>query len=97
MPEYTINIDSLPGVGSEELLERFAEAMQETAALGPSTSLNTATQTLGATFQIEQRDSRSASAIALLLFTAALREAGVPEELADVGRLLIERDETVAA
>lgn len=78
MSEWTINIESEPGLtSSPDDLDRFDDKLRERpSALGVSSSMNTARGTLSATFAVDAPDAQAAVDAAVPLFLVALNDAG---------------------
>jgi hypothetical protein len=84
--EFTVHVDSIAGVGDDNVLARFADAMAQTEAPGAACGM-TREGALSATFQVEARSPQQAGGIAAIVVAEALRAAGVAEPLIELDRV----------
>jgi hypothetical protein len=85
--EWAVHVSSLPGVGTEDLLERPVSYLDEVSELGNSCVLNADDRSVGVAMVVGASSAAAAAAVASLLFENALRGVGLPDELALVGRI----------
>jgi hypothetical protein len=87
--EWSVELESPAGVGTEDLLVRVANAMTEAVEGEPEVALQE--RAIIARLRVDADNAERALEVASLAFRHVLVEAGVPSELACVDRASVER------